>query len=234
MKRWVVRIVALSAVAAGGWFAVGWAQQHLGSQSQAPLAPDFSKAPVNQEATAAWNEAQRSKSPHLDGGQGAGSRGQGVEANAPSDPFQNVTLASGETNQGSSRTTGGRYGAVEPRALDADPNAAPIAADAAQPRNIGAGHDDIPAAGEAGLSKNRVAAQALTIFRARLPIPSDYNRPGARSWPAITPRRNRPLRPSRSRRPSRRTRRHRPTACGFSTTVLVNRAPQPLPAHWNR
>ncbi len=67
MKRWLVRLVALSAVTAGGWFAVTWAQQHFGSQNPPP--PDFSKPPVNAEAAAAFNNqtAQQNASPHIEG-----------------------------------------------------------------------------------------------------------------------------------------------------------------------
>jgi uncharacterized repeat protein (TIGR01451 family) len=160
MKRWLVRLVALSAVTGGGWFAVTWAQQHLGAQNTP--APDFSKPPVNAEAAAAWNAgaAKGSDSPHIDAKQGIEDRGQGVgnvrSNTAPSDPFQRVALTAGEQNAQRHSPGGDRYG--EPRRLDADPNAMPLAANEPSNnpyRNIRAAQDDIPSPGEAGLNNSR-------------------------------------------------------------------------------
>lgn len=159
MKRWVVRIALLVVVTGGGWYAVSWAQQHLGSQNAPAFDP--SKPPVNAESAAAWNESQRTSSPHI-GQQGSvTSTMASTRTTVPSDPFQNVTLASGQQPVGTQRGGGDRYGGVEPRAIDVDPNAAPIQTDTPY---HGSMKDDIPSPAEVGLASNRtVSARADDI-----------------------------------------------------------------------
>jgi uncharacterized repeat protein (TIGR01451 family) len=151
MKRWSIRLLALSLVLGLGWFGVTWAQQRWGTESTP--GPDFSKGPVNADAIEPADTAKTAT------GIAARQAKPGSSRTAPVDPFQSIALASNETPVAQSTAATGRYqGAAEPRRLDSDPYAAPISQDtqaaAARTNTL---RDDIPSADTGGGNSARAA-----------------------------------------------------------------------------
>jgi uncharacterized repeat protein (TIGR01451 family) len=141
MKRWSIRLLALSLVLGLGWFGVTWAQQRWGTQDTP--GPDFSKRPVNADAI---EQADNAKTPN---GMGVRELKPASSRSAPADPFQasSIALASNEAPAAQSTAATGRYQGAEPRRLDSDPYAAPISQDAqAAAARTNTLRDDIPAA----------------------------------------------------------------------------------------
>jgi len=154
MTRWILRLAGLSAVIGLGWFGVIWAQQKF-SVHDAAL-PDLTKDPVNAGAdgllsgtyrraatTTGTDEATPS---YRDDRTSAGSSRMSGADRAPADPFHTAGASAdaqtyGASNGGYSDSTSGpresglndrysdkgRYTNTEPRTLDADPTAQPVA-----------------------------------------------------------------------------------------------------------
>ncbi len=142
MKRWVFRLLMLSATVGLGWGAVTMAQRDWGTSSTPP--PDFSKPPVNAAAMA--EPSSRSATPVTPSG--AGDRY--ASGPAAADPFQNNRYARDSGVQQASGELPAEPAAMEePQRFSPDPDATPVAG---EPRRNDLREGGIPSARDVGLT----------------------------------------------------------------------------------
>ena len=196
MKSWVIGILTISALGGLGWLGYSWAQR---GSSPDISGPDWKNGPVNAEAVGLAEGRQdlrttRAGTESAWGGQNSGGSASAGDRST-SDPFQKVRQTGAVENTGyeTSSSTGGdnygRYGG-EPRRLQADSNAAPLAPDPTS-RNRTGGADDIPTSNEVGLNNSQMAANdtAAETHRAGAQSPNAlrYSEEGARQTSAVSP-----------------------------------------------